>query len=138
MSNSSSQSKVLIVGGSGFLSGTIARSAISRGYQVWTVTRGLRPLPVKSTNLIADRQDKLVFERVINAANTNWDIVIDCIAFTSQDIQQDLSVFEALAGHLIFVSTDFVYDPQAGNFRKAKIRITTFRRAMATKKGWLN
>lgn len=102
---------VLIVGGSGFLSGTLALSAISRGHQIWTITRGIRPLPEKSTNLIVDRHDEAAFERAIDAAQAQWDIVIDCIAYTPQDIQQDIRAFEKHTAHLVFVSTDFVYDP---------------------------
>jgi len=116
MANRSKPIKVLIVGGSGFLSGTLARRAISRGHQVWTITRGQRSLPDGSINLIADRHDKDAFERVINAAQTNWDLVIDCIVFEPADIHQDISVFEKLSGHLVFVSTDFVYNPQYRQF----------------------
>ena len=108
--------KVLIIGGSGFLSGTLAQRALSRGNQVWTLTRGYRPLPAQAVNLIADRQDPAAFKRVIEGEQTNWDMVIDCIAYTPEDIQQDLSVLEGLAGHLVFVSTDFVYDPLLRQF----------------------
>ena len=103
--------KVLIIGGSGFLSGTLVQRAILKGYQVWTLTRGHRRLPTHATNLIADRQDSTAFRRVIKGEQTNWDMVIDCIAYSPDDIQQDLGVLEGLAGHLVFVSTDFVYDP---------------------------
>jgi nucleoside-diphosphate-sugar epimerase len=110
------QGKVLIVGGSGFLSGTLARRALSRGHQVWAITRGQRPLPEGVTALVADRQDQAAFERVVSAAQTKWDLVIDCIAFAPEDIQQDIAVFEQLAAQLVFVSTDFVYDPQHRQF----------------------
>jgi nucleoside-diphosphate-sugar epimerase len=108
--------KVLIIGGSGFLSGTLAQRAISRGYQVWTLTRGQRLLPEPAVNLIADRQDPALFQRVIEGEQTNWDMVIDCIAYTPDDILQDLSVLEGLTGQLVFVSTDFVYDPSFRQF----------------------
>jgi nucleoside-diphosphate-sugar epimerase len=110
------QGKVLIVGGSGFLSGTLARRALARGHQVWAITRGQRSLPDGVIGLVADRQDPAAFEQAVNAAQTKWDLVIDCIAFTPEDIRQDLAVFEQLAGHLVFVSTDFVYDPQHRQF----------------------
>jgi len=112
----SGQGKLLIVGGSGFLSGTLASRAISQGYQVWAITRGQKSLPEGVTGLTTDRQDKQAFEDVINAGQTTWDMVIDCIAFKPEDIKQDLAVFEKLAGHLVFVSTDFVYDPQHRQF----------------------
>ncbi|SVE24981.1 uncharacterized protein METZ01_LOCUS477835, partial [marine metagenome] len=31
---------LLIVGGSGFVSGTVARRAVASGWRVWAVTRG--------------------------------------------------------------------------------------------------
>ncbi len=37
--------KILILGGSGGLSGTLARMALKQGKEVWTVTRGKRSLP---------------------------------------------------------------------------------------------
>jgi nucleoside-diphosphate-sugar epimerase len=111
-----SRYNLLIVGGSGFLSGTLARIAMSRGYRVWTITRGQRPRPDGVISLVADRQDKPAFARVISAAQTKWDLVIDCIAFAPEDIQQDIAVFEHLAGQLVMVSTDFVYDPQCRQF----------------------
>ena len=36
---------LLIVGGSGFVSGTVARRAVAAGWRVWVVTRGRQPLP---------------------------------------------------------------------------------------------
>jgi len=107
---------LLIIGGSGFLSGTLTHIAVQRGYRVWTVTRGLRPIPAGVTGLIADRHDSQVFKSVIQAVQTTWDLVIDCIAFEAEDIQQDLRLLEKSAGHLIFVSTDFVYDPGKRQF----------------------
>lgn len=103
--------KVLIIGGSGFLSGTLARGALGRGCQVWTLTRGQRPIPEGVTSLIADRQDKAGFERAVAGTGTSWDLVVDCIAFQPEDIHQDLVVFGPLGGHLVFISTDFVYHP---------------------------
>jgi nucleoside-diphosphate-sugar epimerase len=116
MENVSNQTKVLIVGGSGFLSGTLARRAVGRANKVWTITRGQKTLPEHTTNLIVDRHNRSAFEEAVKGIQTDWDIMIDCIAFTPQDIQQDVVVFENLTQHLVFVSTDFVYDPQHREF----------------------
>jgi nucleoside-diphosphate-sugar epimerase len=116
MTEQRKSNRILIIGGSGFLSGTLAQRAVSRGDHVWTLTRGRRPLPALATNLIADRQDLAAFKRVIENAKTKWDLVIDCIAYSPEDVQQDLNVLEGLAGHLVFVSTDFVYDPPFRQF----------------------
>lgn len=104
-------SRILIVGGSGFLSGTLARRAISQNHQVWTVTRGQRPLPKGVTGLTTNRKNRRLFERVLKGANTKFDLVIDCIGYDPEDARTDIAVFRSLTSHVIFVSTDFVYDP---------------------------
>jgi nucleoside-diphosphate-sugar epimerase len=66
--------------------------------------------------LIADRHNHEAFEAVVAGAGSQWDVVVDCIAFQPADIQQDLAVFRQRARHLVFVSTDFVYDPMRRQF----------------------
>jgi nucleoside-diphosphate-sugar epimerase len=103
--------KILILGGSGFLSGTLARRAVAGGDQVWTVTRGQRALPDGVRGLVADRRDAAAFERAIVEAQITWDMVIDCIAYDPADVRQDIALFKTRTPHFVFVSTDFVYDP---------------------------
>ena len=101
--------KLLILGGSGFVSGTLAKLALSQGLEVWVVTRGQRPLPEGVNTIIVDRKNKEAFATAIKSANTHWDLVADCICFTPEDAQQDLTVFIGLTKHLVFISTDSVY-----------------------------
>lgn len=107
---------ILILGGSGFLSGTLARQAIAAGHNVWTLTRGQRPVPEGVVPLVADRHDAAAFQQAVAGADTRWDLVADCIGFDPADARQDLAVFRDVAEHLLFVSTDFVYDPQHRRF----------------------
>jgi nucleoside-diphosphate-sugar epimerase len=102
---------ILVIGGSGFLSGTIVSSALARGHQVWALTRGKRPVPAGVRGLVADRGDHTAFAQALAGAQTQWDLVVDCIGFAPADLQQDLMVLAPLAQHLVFVSSDFVYDP---------------------------
>lgn len=108
--------KILIIGGSGFLGATISRRAMAEGHQVWILTRGRSPAPAGTIPLVADRQDDAAFARVVAEAHTQWDVVIDSAAYTPEDIDQDIRIFTPLAGHFIFVSTDFVYDPARRKF----------------------
>lgn len=105
------QNSILIIGGSGFVSGALARTALKEGYQVWVVTRGQHPLPVGVTALTVDRHDPQAFEAAITAAGMRWDLVVDSIGYDPGDARQDIAVFQERAGHFIFISTDFVYDP---------------------------
>src|SRR5262245_27029643 len=101
---------VLVIGGSGFLSGTIVRSALALGHQVWALTRGRRPMPVGVHSLVADRANHAAFAQALAGAQTHWVLVVDCIGFAPTDIEQDITVLPPLTQHLVFVSSDFVYD----------------------------
>lgn len=106
---------LLLIGGSGFLSGTLARVAVQAGFNVSVVTRGQRPLPAGVTAITADRKDRTSFATAIKAAHAaqgaRWDLVVDCIGYDVEDARQDIAIFSPLASHFVFVSTDFVYDP---------------------------
>src|SRR5690606_5274960 len=102
---------ILLVGGSGFVSGTMARTAVAAGHRVWVITRGQRPLPDGVRGLIADRKDTHSVRQAVRGAGTTFDLVVDCIAYAPEDAQQDIAVFRETAAHLVLISTDFVYDP---------------------------
>ncbi len=108
--------KVLVIGGSGFVSGTVARAAQARGWQVEVVTRGRRPVPSGVVALVADREDLAAFAQTIEAAGGPWDLVVDCIGYQPEAAQQDVAVFRTRAAHLVFISTDFVYHPLRRSF----------------------
>ena len=112
--------KLLIIGGSGFVSGTLVHLARAQGHHVWTLTRGQHPLPDGVTPLIADRKDRAAFARALAAAHQRWDLVVDCIAYDADDVHQDLAEFANCADHLVFISTDFVYDPRHRRFPQAE------------------
>ncbi len=103
--------KVLIIGGSGFVSGTLARVARDAGHDVWTVTRGQKPVVEGVTSLIADRKDPEAFAEAIEGAGVAWDLAVDSIGYQAPDAQQDVEVLSPRVGHLVFISTDFVFDP---------------------------
>lgn len=103
---------VLIIGGSGFVSGTLARLAVEEGHRVWAVTRGRRPMPPGVTGLQADRHDENALKSVIESVGQTFDVAIDCIGYKPEDARQDLAIAGEFASHLVFISTDFVFDPE--------------------------
>lgn len=108
--------KILILGGSGHVSGAIAQAAVANRDHVWTLTRGKRPLPVGVTPLMADRHSPGALSRIVVAQNQTWDLVVDCIGYDEPDVRQDLEIFRTCARHFVFISTDFVYDPAHRRF----------------------
>ncbi len=112
----SSRLNILLIGGSGFVSGTLARLAVAQGHGVTAVTRGQRALPAGVTPLVADRTDAAGFASAIEEAETAWDLVVDCIGYGPEDTRQDVVLLRERAGHLVFISTDFVYAPANRRF----------------------
>ena len=117
---------LLIVGGSGFVSGTVARRAVASGWRVWAVTRGRLPLPDGVIAIVADREDTIVFESAIASAMQmakidRFDLVADCIGYDAEDAVQDVSVFRRRARQLVFISTDFVFDPAHRAFPQGEV-----------------
>jgi nucleoside-diphosphate-sugar epimerase len=117
---------LLVIGGSGFVSGTLARRAVAAGWRVWVVTRGQRPVPEGVTAIVADRKDTNAFESAIAAAMQEveidcFDLVADCIGYDPEDAVQNVAVFRERARQLVFVSTDFVFDPAHRRFPQGEV-----------------
>ncbi|MAX26645.1 MAG: hypothetical protein CMJ19_19300 [Phycisphaeraceae bacterium] len=107
--------QILVIGGSGFLSGTIARLSVSLGHHVTIVTRGNKPIPDSVDTIKVDRSDRDAFAQLLSERNVMWDLVVDSIAFSPEDAQQDIDVFAGKTRRFVLVSTDFVYDPKHRN-----------------------
>lgn len=112
--------QILLIGGSGFVSGTLARTALAAGHQVWTVTRGQRGLVDGVTPVIADRRDSHALRRALDETKIQWDLAVDCIGYEAADAQQDVDLLRTRARHLVFISTDFVYDPAQRTFPQSE------------------
>jgi nucleoside-diphosphate-sugar epimerase len=104
--------KVLLVGGSGFLSSAVASEAQRAGHRVTVFTRGNRPVPEGVSTITGDRKEVDSFVRAFEGRP--FDLVIDCICFTPSDAEADLRAFAGRVGHLQMISTDFVY----GRYRR--------------------
>ena len=107
---------ILVIGGSGHVSGTVARTALAAGHAVWAITRGNRPLPEGVTALKVDRHDMEAMAAAVAGQKMVWDLVVDCICFDLPDMRQDIELFSDRAVQFLFVSTDFVYDPFLRSF----------------------
>ena len=109
--------QVLVIGGSGHVSGAVSRAAVAAGYKVYTLTRGTRPAVADVVELHADRHDAEAMQKVAQSiANEKFDAVIDCICYNADDMKQDLELFAPLTDNLLFVSTDWVYEPTLRRF----------------------
>jgi len=103
--------RILILGGSGGLSGRVAELALAQGHAVWTLTRGVRPLPEGVHALRADRNDDAAVRAALEGAQTCWDACIDCTGRTPESARQDVHIVSRYTKRFVVVSTDSVYDP---------------------------
>lgn len=108
---------ICLIGGSGFVSGTLVRIARDAGHNVWIITRGERQLPREDVHAIkVDRNDRSRFAQLIENVDRRFDLVVDCIGYVEDDARQDIAVFKDRCGHFVFISTDFVFDPLRRRF----------------------
>ena len=103
--------KLLILGGSGQLSGRVAELALGMGHEVWTLTRGRRPLPAGVHALVADRGDHGAVRAAVEGAGIRWDACLDCTAQTPVDAKLCVEVISRFTDRFVVVSTDSVYHP---------------------------
>ena len=103
--------KLLIFGGSGFVSGRLAEMAYADGNEVWCVTRGSKELPSGIRSIIADRGDAVQLTKALATTGVHWDACLDCICFNADHARADLTALRGRADRVIVISTDSVYHP---------------------------
>ena len=97
-----------MVGGTGFLGRCIAEQFVAHGDDVTVLSRGQRRSPLGGARqLIADRQQP---EALLAALRDEaFDVVVDNIAFTGQDVAGLLTALGGRVGHCILTSSAAVY-----------------------------
>ncbi len=107
---------ILVIGGNGFVGSAVAQMAMDRGEKVWFVTRGQK-VPVGVTEIDVDRRkDPDGFKKQIKGCKVEWDLVVDITGRTPEDVEQDIDVFKDRASHLVFISSEMVYDPRKRHY----------------------
>ena len=102
---------ILIIGGTGFLSSRIAEKLLSKGHNITLLVRGKTKSKFvgnKNLSLIyGDRNDKKILSELVS--KHKFDIVYDMIAYTENDSQTAIDVFNNKIGRFIHCSTISVY-----------------------------
>ena len=102
--------KVLFVGGTGEISAGCARRALEAGMEVAVLNRGtteIRPLAPEVRRLRADVRDRDAVRAALGGEE--FDVVAEFLAFTPDDVQADIELFEGRTGQYVFVSSASAY-----------------------------
>ncbi len=100
--------KVLFIGGTGNISTSVSRLCIERGVDLYLLNRRTRKVSIPNAKTISGdiaREDKLKTD----LASHQWDAVVDWIAFTVQDVERDIRLFNGKTKQFIFISSASAY-----------------------------
>lgn len=99
--------KALFIGGTGNISTPVSQRALELGISLFHLNRGFRqPLPGVNY-LAADIGDPVKVRKVLKGHR--WDVVVNWIAYTPEDIARDADLFEGVTGQYIFISSASAY-----------------------------
>jgi nucleoside-diphosphate-sugar epimerase len=101
--------KVLFIGGSGIISSACSALAVERGIDLYLLNRGRtthRPIPPQAHIISGDIRDPAVAEAL---EGHTFDVVVDWIAFTPDQVATDLALFRGRVGQYIFISSASAY-----------------------------
>ena len=102
--------KILIIGGTGLISVSIARELLDRGEDVTLFNRGKSSLPLdpRAKVIHGDRTEYAAFETRMGEAGL-FDVVMDMVGYAPEDGPSAARAFGGRTGHFIFCSTVDVY-----------------------------
>lgn len=102
--------KVLIIGGMGIIGSAITEASCKKGYDVYILSR--RPLSKCFIELGVKgvQGDWKNDEFVSILLSERFDVIVDTLIFTSDDLKRDLKLANNKCTQFIFISTDAVYN----------------------------
>ncbi len=104
--------KVLVMGGTEFVSSSLAKYLISKGYTVDIFTRGIKPVKYEGIRNHFKGDRKLVEDLKANLSKEYYDYVFDISAYVKEDVKKLIGVLnrESLKRY-VFCSSGAVYIP---------------------------
>jgi nucleoside-diphosphate-sugar epimerase len=100
--------KVLFIGGTGIISTAVSRMAVAKGIDLYLLNRGLRQVEQPGVyHLKVDVHQVEATQAVLR--DYEFDVVVDWIAYTPDDIERDLQLFRGKTKQFIFISSASAY-----------------------------
>jgi len=128
--------RALLIGGTGTISASCARAAVTQGMDVTVFNRGrsaLRPLPREVTTLIGDVSDTASLRAAVS--QRDFDVVVNFLSFSADDARRAVEIFQERTGHYLHISTAQLYEkpPRAMPYLESTQRRNPFSDTPATK-----
>jgi len=111
--------KILFIGGTGLISTACSELAVQRGYDLTILNRSQTKkilLPAGAHVLTADVHGDISTLKHILDQHT-FDVVVDWIAYTPQDIERDIELFKGRVKQFVFISSASAYQKPVKNYR---------------------
>ncbi len=101
--------KVLFVGGTGIISSACSELCVQKGFDLCLLNRGesLRKPPVGAKIIRADFHEDAQVKEIL--AKQSFDVVVDWIAYSEEDVKRDFDLFRNSTGQYIFISSASAY-----------------------------
>ncbi len=101
--------KVLFIGGTGLISSAASKLAVEKGHELYLLNRGKRNVFVpEGANVIqGDIHNRQEMKALLD--NAYFDVVVNWINFTQEDVERDIAYFTGKTNQYIFISTVATY-----------------------------
>jgi len=108
--------KVLFIGGTGIISAAVSELCVKSGIDLYLFNRG-------SNSEFTPKNAKIIYGDISNRKamydllkNETFDVVVDWLAFTQEDIKFDINLFKNKTKQFIFISSASVYQKPIENY----------------------
>jgi nucleoside-diphosphate-sugar epimerase len=101
--------KVLFIGGTGLISSAVSPLVLEKGMELYLLNRGQRHefVPRGAKEIVADVKDARGMADALRGHT--FDVVVDWIAFTPDQVEADIGLFSGRTGQFIFISSASAY-----------------------------
>jgi len=108
--------KALFIGGTGLISTAVSSLAVEKGIELHLLNRGKRGdfIPAGAKLIVADAHDPASLKAAL--AGMSFDVVVDWIAYTADQIEADIALFKGRTGQFIFISSASAYQKPPTNY----------------------
>lgn len=104
--------KVLFIGGTGNISTPSSRLAVEKGLDLYHLNRGSTKVEIAGVKTILGDINKP--GELTGLKEHDWDVVVNWIAFTPEDIERDIALFKGKTKQYVFISSASCYQTPLG------------------------